>query len=254
MSARKFFVGGNWKANPKTKEEADQLIALLNGAKTQAPVEVVIAAPFIFLPKLKETLRTDWEVSAENIYPKDNGAYTGEVTAPMLKTYGINWTILGHSERRDILGETDDFLAQKSAAALAAGLKIIYCCGEHLAEREAKKAIPFVTAQIEKFIPSVPADKWGSVVIAYEPIWAIGTGKVASTADAQEMGAVIRKIIAEKVNPGVANALRILYGGSVKADNANDLAAQPDVDGFLVGGASLTAGFIDIVKSAAFSK
>jgi triosephosphate isomerase len=254
MSGRKFFVGGNWKANPKTKEEAAALIGILNGAKIDAPVEVVIAAPAIFLPTLKETLRKDWQTSAENIYPKDSGAYTGEITAPMLKSYGIPWTILGHSERRDILGESDDFLAQKASAALAAGLKIIYCCGEHLAEREAKKAIPFVTAQIEKVIPAIPADKWGDVVIAYEPIWAIGTGKVASTADAQEMGDVIRKIIASKVNPGVAAKLRILYGGSVKADNANDLAAQPDVDGFLVGGASLTPGFIDIVKSAAFSK
>jgi triosephosphate isomerase len=253
MSVRKFFVGGNWKANPTTQEAAQDLIAVLNGATITADVEVVVAAPFIFLPLLKESLRPDWAVSAENIFPKPSGAYTGEITAPMLQDFEIEWTILGHSERRDILKETDAFLAEKATAALDAGLKIIFCCGEHIEERQAKKAVTFVTAQIESFIPAVPAGKWGDVVIAYEPIWAIGTGVVASTADAQEMCAVIRGIIAAKAGPGIAPNLRILYGGSVKPDNANELAAQPDVDGFLVGGASLTPGFIDIVKSGAFS-
>ena len=254
MSARKFFVGGNWKANPKTKEEAAALIKILNDAKIDVPVEVVIGAPAIFLPMVKDTLRKDWGVSAENIFTKDNGAYTGEITAPMLKSFGIDWTILGHSERRDILKETDEFLAEKATQAIKHGLKIIYCCGEHIEERKAKKHVPFVTAQIEKMIPAIPADKWDHVVIAYEPIWAIGTGEVASNADAQEMCQVIRKIISEKVSADVAKKVQILYGGSVKPDNCNELAAQPDVDGFLVGGASLTAGFIDIVKSAAHSK
>ena len=254
MSSRKFFVGGNWKANPKTKEEASALLKILNDAKIECPVEVVIGAPAIFLPMVKDTLRKDWGVSAENIFTKDNGAYTGEITAPMLKSFGVEWTILGHSERRDILKESDEFIAEKATAAINHGLKVIYCCGEHIEERKANKAIPFVTAQIEKMIPAIPAGKWDHVVIAYEPIWAIGTGVVASTADAQEMCSVIRKIIAEKVNQDVANKVQILYGGSVKADNCNELAAQPDVDGFLVGGASLTASFIDIVKSAAFSK
>jgi triosephosphate isomerase len=254
MTGRTFFVGGNWKANPTTQEAATSLIAILNNAKVTSNVEVVIAAPFIFLPLLKDTLRPDWAVSAENVFPKASGAYTGEVTAPMLQAFGIGWTILGHSERRDILKESDAFLAEKATAALKAGLKIIFCCGEHLEERKGGKAVPFVTAQIESFIPAVPAGKWADVVIAYEPIWAIGTGVVASTADAQEMGAVIRGIISSKVSGDVAAKLRILYGGSVKPDNANELAGQPDVDGFLVGGASLTAGFIDIVKAAAFNK
>lgn len=254
MSGRTFFVGGNWKANPKTIPEAEQLITLLNDAKVTHPVEVVIGAPFIFLPMLQDKLRKDWLVSAENIFTKDNGAYTGEVTAPMLKSFGINWTILGHSERRDILHESDEFLCEKVTEALKHNLKIIYCCGEHKEEREAKKHVPFVTAQIEKLIAVVPADKWSEIVIAYEPIWAIGTGLVASTADAEEMGKVIRDLVAKKVNADVANKLRILYGGSVKPDNCNELASQPDVDGFLVGGASLTAGFIDIVKSAEHSK
>ena len=251
---RTFFVGGNWKANPKTIEEANKLIQLLNDAKIEAPVEVVIASPHIFLPLLKEKLRNDWESSAENIFDKANGAYTGEVTAPMLKTFGINWTILGHSERRDILKESDDFLASKAKFSLENGLKIIYCCGEHLEEREAGKAREFVSNQIDKMIPSIPADKWDNVVIAYEPIWAIGTGKVASNADAQEMCQMIREMISTKVNPEIASRLRILYGGSVKADNCDELAAQPDIDGFLVGGASLTPGFINIVNSAKFSK
>jgi triosephosphate isomerase len=254
MSGRKFFVGGNWKANPKTKEEAVALIKLLNDAKVDCPVEVVSGAPAIFLPLLAETLRKDWPVSAENIYSKDNGAFTGEITAPMVKSFGINWTILGHSERRDGFAETDAILAEKATQALNHGMSIIYCCGEHLEERKSGKAIEFVSAQIEKMIPAIPAGKWNQVVIAYEPIWAIGTGVVAKTTDAQEMGAVIRKVIAAKVDAATAAKVRILYGGSVKADNCNELAAQPDVDGFLVGGASLTAGFIDIVKSAAFSK
>ena len=251
---RKFLVGGNWKANPKTIEEANKLIDILNGAKVNCDVEVVVASPFIFLPLLKDRLRKDWHASAENIFTKDNGAYTGEVTAPMLNSFGIGWTILGHSERRDILKESDEFLAEKVTQALKNNLKIIFCCGEHLEEREAGKQNEFVTAQIEKMIPAVPEGKWGDVVIAYEPIWAIGTGKVASTSDAQEMGKVIRDILAAKVSPAVAQATRILYGGSVKPDNCNELAAQPDVDGFLVGGASLSAGFIDIVNSAAHSK
>lgn len=250
---RRFFVGGNWKANPKTKEEAAALISTLNSAQIDAPVEVVVAAPAIFLPLVKQTLRPDWGVSAQNIYTEPNGAFTGEITAPMLISFAIAWTILGHSERRDILKEDDAFLAKKATAALNAGLSIIFCCGEHIDERRAGTYVPFVTAQIESFVPAVPDGKWGQVVIAYEPIWAIGTGVVASTKDAQEMGAVIRQIISEKVNPQVASDLRILYGGSVKADNCDDLAAQPDVDGFLVGGASLTPGFIKIVQSAAFS-
>jgi len=251
---RTFFVGGNWKANPKTIPEAQDLIQKLNDAKIDAPVEVVVAAPFVFLPMLKQTLRNDWGVSAENIFDKANGAYTGEVTAPMLKSFGIEWTILGHSERRDILKESDEFLASKAKFALENGLKIIYCCGEHIEEREAGKAAEFVINQIEKMIPAIPADKWQNVVVAYEPIWAIGTGKVASTKDAQEMCQMIREAIAARASPEIANKLRILYGGSVKADNCDELAAQPDVDGFLVGGASLTPGFINIVNSAKFSK
>ena len=251
---RTFFVGGNWKANPKTIEEAKDLIKLLNEAKIDAKVEVVVAAPHVFLPLLKDNLRKDWEVSAENVFDKASGAYTGEVTAPMLKSFGLNWTILGHSERRDILKESDEFLASKAKFAIENGLKIIYCCGEHLQEREDGKAEEFVSAQIEKMIPAIPADKWDHVVIAYEPIWAIGTGKVASNQDAQDMCKCIRDIIAKNVNADVAANLRILYGGSVKPDNCDALAEQPDIDGFLVGGASLTKGFINIVNSAAHSK
>ena len=252
--SRTFFVGGNWKANPKTKEEAAALVKTLNEGKVEGKVEVVVATPFVYLPMVQETLRKDWAVSAENVFDKPNGAYTGEVTVPMVKSFGINWTILGHSERRDILKESDEFLASKAKYALENGLKIIYCCGEHLEEREAGKHVAFVSAQIEKLIPAVPAGKWDDVVIAYEPIWAIGTGKVASTADAQEMGKVIRGILSSKVGAETANKVRILYGGSVKPNNCNELAAQPDVDGFLVGGASLDAGFLTIVNSNTHSK
>ena len=251
---RTFFVGGNWKANPKTREEAANIVKVLNEGKVEGNVEVVVATPFVYLPMVKETLRKDWEVSAENVFDKASGAYTGEVTAPMIKSFGVNWTILGHSERRDILKECDCFLASKAKFALENGLKIIYCCGEHLEEREAGKATEFVSAQIEKMIPAVPAGKWDDVVIAYEPIWAIGTGKVASTTDAQEMCKAIRDVLAAKVGAEIANKVRILYGGSVKPNNCNELAAQPDVDGFLVGGASLDAGFLTIVNSNTHSK
>jgi triosephosphate isomerase len=251
MSGRKFFVGGNWKANPTSKQVATDLITEFNAFKLTDPAEVVIAAPAPFLPLLKDTLRRDWAVSAENVYHKSAGAFTGEVTLPMLQSFGIGWTVLGHSERRDLIHESDDLLALKATAALDAGLKIIYCCGEHLEERQAEQAVPFVTQQIDWLIPAVPPAKWADVVIAYEPIWAIGTGEVASPQDAQDMCAAIRGIISAKATPEIAAATRILYGGSVKPDNAEELAAQPDIDGFLVGGASLTSGFIDIVKAAA---
>lgn len=249
---RKFFVGGNWKANPKTVDEANKLLQTLNSADVKGvDVEVVVASPFIFLPLLKDKLRKDWEASAENVFDKPDGAFTGEVTVPMLKSFGVKWTILGHSERRDILKECDDFLTRKAKFAIDNGLKVIYCCGEHLEEREAGNHIGFVSEQIEKMIPAIP--NWDSVVIAYEPIWAIGTGKVATPEDAQEMCKTIRDLIAQRVDEDVASKVRILYGGSVNGKNCEELASQPDVDGFLVGGASLKPEFIDIVKSASRS-
>ena len=251
---RTFIVGANFKANPKTMEEVETLINCFNAAEIKAPVQVTVAAPAIYLPMVAANLRKDWNPCAENIYTKPNGAFTGEITAPMIKSFGVNWTILGHSERRDIFGESDELLAQKAAFAIENDLHIIFCCGEHLSEREAGKAVEFVSKQIEKLIPAIPADKWDHVVIAYEPIWAIGTGKVASPADAQEMCKAIREVIAAKVNADVAANLRIQYGGSVSPSNCNELAAQPDVDGFLVGGASLKPDFIKVVESAAFSK
>ena len=246
---RRFFVGGNWKANPKTIEEAESIIQKFNDTKINARSEVVLAAPAIFLPLLKNKLRKDWEVAAENVFNKAGGAFTGETTVPMLKSFGINWTILGHSERRDILEETDEFLQSKASFALENGMNIIYCCGEHNEERESGKAKEFVEQQINALCSAVKIEQRDNVVIAYEPIWAIGTGKVASKEDAQEMCAYIRSIVASKVNQDTADKVRILYGGSVKPDNAPELAAMPDIDGFLVGGASLQPGFIDIVEA-----
>ena len=246
---RRFFVGGNWKANPKTIEEAESIINKFNNAKLTVRPEVVIAAPFVFLPLLKNKLRKDWNVSAENIFDKPNGAFTGEVTVPMLQSFDINWTILGHSERRDIFGETDEFLQSKASYALDNDMSIIYCCGEHEEERENDKHKEFVEKQINALCSAVKNDQWNRVVIAYEPIWAIETGKVASSEDAQEMCEYIRSIIRSKVNQETADEIRILYGGSVKPENAEELAEMPDVDGFLVGGASLQEGFIKIAES-----
>ena len=247
---RKFFVGGNWKACPQTKDLAEALIKKLNKVKQKYACEVVIAAPSIYLPLLKSELRKDWSASAQNVFDKDCGAFTGEITPPMLDAFGIKWTILGHSERRDILHEDDRFLTSKARFALENGLNIIYCCGEHIEEREGGGHVGFVSRQIEELIPAIPQGKWDNVVIAYEPIWAIGTGKTASKEDAQEMCKKIREIIRERVSEEVAKSVRILYGGSVKAANALELAQQEDVDGFLVGSASLTDDFIEIVNSA----
>lgn len=248
--SRKFFVGGNWKACPQSKDLALDLIKKLNKAKLKSKCEVVIAAPSIFLPLLKSELRKDWLPSAQNVFDKEAGAFTGEITPPMLEAFGIKWTILGHSERRDNFHETDEFLTSKAKFALESGLSIIYCCGEHIEERESGEHIGFVTEQIKKLVPAIPDGKWSNVVIAYEPIWAIGTGKTASKEDAQEMCKKIRDILREMVSEDVAKSVRILYGGSVKASNAQELAKQEDVDGFLVGSASLTDDFIEIVNSA----
>ncbi|GLT93077.1 hypothetical protein SLE2022_108830 [Rubroshorea leprosula] len=250
---RKFFVGGNWKCNGTTGE-VKKIVNTLNEGQvpSQDVVEVVISPPFVFLPLVKESLRPDFHVAAQNCWVKKGGAFTGEVSAEMLVNLGIPWVVLGHSERRLLLNESNEFVGDKVAYALSQGLKVIACVGETLEQREAGSTTDVVAAQTNAIAERV--SNWNDVVLAYEPVWAIGTGKVATPAQAQEVHSELRKWLGKNVNPEVATSTRIIYGGSVNGANCKELAAQPDVDGFLVGGASLKPEFIDIIKSAEVKK
>ncbi|KAL5561836.1 hypothetical protein UlMin_031583 [Ulmus minor] len=250
---RKFFVGGNWKCNGTT-EEVKKIVKTLNDGQvpSQDVVEVVVSPPFVFLPLVKDLLRPDFHVAAQNCWVKKGGAYTGEVSAEILVNLGIPWVIIGHSERRLILGESNEFVADKVAYALSQGLKVIACVGETLEQRESGSTVEVVAAQTKAIAEKV--SNWDNVVIAYEPVWAIGTGKVASPAQAQEVHFELRKWLQANISPEVAASTRIIYGGSVNGANSKELAGQPDVDGFLVGGASLKPEFIDILKSAEVKK
>lgn len=247
--ARKFFVGGNFKMNG-TKESIKSIVQGLNNAKLDSNVEVVIAPPSLYLQLAKDELKQDTvQVSAQNVYDKPNGAYTGEISVAQLKDSEIHWTILGHSERRTILGETDEVVAAKTKSAIDGGVSVVWCCGESLEEREAGNTVAVVERQLAALAAKVSGDDWKKIVIAYEPIWAIGTGKVATVQQAQEVHEAIRKWLKAKVSDAVADETRILYGGSVNGKNCKDLAKEKDIDGFLVGGASLKPEFVDIINS-----
>lgn len=217
----------------------------------QSYSEVVIAPPALYLLLTREHLKPGIEVAAQNVFDKPNGAFTGEISVDQLKDSNITWTLLGHSERRVILQEDDAFVASKTKAALDGGIGVILCCGESLEQREANKTIEVVTAQL-KAVKDKVVD-WSKIVIAYEPIWAIGTGKVATTAQAQEVHAAIRAWLKKEVSEKVAVETRIIYGGSVNEKNCKDLSKQEDIDGFLVGGASLKPAFVDIINSHLWS-
>ncbi|XP_050384779.1 triosephosphate isomerase, cytosolic [Argentina anserina] len=246
---RKFFVGGNWKCNG-TLDEVKKIVNLLNDGKVPSSdvVEVVVSPPYVFLPLVKSTLRSDFHVAAQNCWVKKGGAFTGEVSAEMLKNLEVPWVILGHSERRALLGETNEFVGDKVAYALSQGLKVIACVGETLEQREAGSTMEVVAAQTKAIAEKVK--DWTNIVLAYEPVWAIGTGKVASPAQAQEVHCELRKWLHANTSPEVAATTRIIYGGSVNGANSKELAGQPDLDGFLVGGASLKPEFIDIINAA----
>ncbi|KAJ0044489.1 hypothetical protein Pint_06318 [Pistacia integerrima] len=336
---RKFFVGGNWKCNGTT-EEVKKIVNVLNEGQvpSQDVVEVVISPPFVFLPLVKSLLKPDFHVAAQNCWVKKGGAFTGEVSlfhskfkfdesclcsAEMLVNLGIPWVILGHSERRLILNESNEFVGDKVKYALSQGIKVIACVGETLEQRESGSTVDVVAAQTKAISERV--SDWSNIVLAYEPVWAIGTGKVATPAQAQEVHSELRKWLHANTSPEVAETTRIIYGGlqlsflmnvqsskgknslrsfyanvnscvlgygavmaavlarvlqlpfwrihehvlcmylfliafgipvsgSVNGANCKELAAQPDVDGFLVGGASLKPEFIDIIKSAEVKK
>eukprot|EP01023_Acetabularia_acetabulum_P007811 TRINITY_DN1340_c0_g1_i1.p1 TRINITY_DN1340_c0_g1~~TRINITY_DN1340_c0_g1_i1.p1 ORF type:complete len:324 (+),score=53.37 TRINITY_DN1340_c0_g1_i1:75-974(+) len=245
---RKFFVGGNWKCNG-TKKSVDQLVSDLNAGTIPQDVEVVCAPPFMYLHQVKTSLKPPYEVAAQNCWKSEGGAYTGEVCAEMLVDNNINWVILGHSERRIILGENNELVGEKCKYALEQGLRIIPCIGETLEQRNSGEMFKILDAQMQALKDNI--SDWSKVVVAYEPVWAIGTSVVATPEQAQEVHAYIRKWMTENVSADVGKSLRILYGGSVKPGNSVELAQQEDVDGFLVGGASLDGSdFVQICKAS----
>jgi len=223
------------------------IVKKLSEADLDSNTEVVIAPPSLYLLLAREHLREGLEVAAQNVFDRPNGAFTGEISVDQLKESGITWAILGHSERRVILQEDNSFVASKTKAAIDGGLGVILCCGESLEQRESNKTIDVVTTQLRAVADKVK--DWSKIVVAYEPIWAIGTGKVATTEQAQEVHAAIREWLKNEVSSEAAEKTRILYGGSVTEKNSGELAKQPDIDGFLVGGASLKPAFYDIINS-----
>jgi triosephosphate isomerase len=249
-SARRPLVAGNWKMHHGGRSGVELAAQLVPLAVDVPRVDLVIAPPFTALAACAhECEGSRVEVAGQNIYPKASGAFTGEVSAPMLVESGCLWVILGHSERRQHFGESDAFVAEKVKAALAAGLIPIACVGETLAQREAGKTLEVVEKQVRVLLEPLSESK-RPTAIAYEPVWAIGTGKNAGPAEAQEVHHAIRAWLGQ-VSAGLASETRILYGGSVKPDNARDLLAAPDVDGALVGGASLDLASFGAIARAA---
>jgi triosephosphate isomerase len=249
--ARRKFVCGNWKMH-KTVAEALALVReLRDGLGADAAVEVAVAPPFTALHAVAGAIAgSPLALAAQDVHWEAQGAFTGEVSAPMLAEVGCRHGIVGHSERRQLFGETDESVRRKVGALLAANVLPIVCVGETLVEREESRTLEVVDRQVRGALAGVPRAALAAITVAYEPVWAIGTGKTATAAQAQEVHAAIRKILRE-LGGGAADAIRIQYGGSVKPDNAAELMSQPDVDGALVGGASLKAkDFIAIVKGA----
>ena len=246
--ARKKIVAGNWKMN-MTPSQAVKLVEELKPLVVSDDVEVVYCVPAIDIVPVVEALKgTNVAVGAENMYFEEKGAYTGEISAEMLLDAGVKYVIIGHSERRDYFKECDCLLNKKVKKAFEAGLTPILCCGESLEQREMGITLDFIRLQIKSDLKDITADQVKNMVIAYEPIWAIGTGKTATSDQAQEVCKAIRDCIAEVYDTDTAEAVRIQYGGSMNAGNAAELLAKPDIDGGLVGGASLKADFGKIVN------
>ncbi|XP_004289838.1 PREDICTED: triosephosphate isomerase, chloroplastic [Fragaria vesca subsp. vesca] len=247
----KFFVGGNWKCNG-TKDSISKLVSDLNSAKLEPDVDVVVAPPFLYLDQVKSSLTDRIEISGQNSWVGKGGAFTGEISVEQLKDIGCKWVILGHSERRHVIGEDDQFIGKKAAYALNEGLGVIACIGEKLEEREAGKTFDVCYEQLKAFADAVPS--WENIVVAYEPVWAIGTGKVASPQQAQEVHVAVREWLKKNVSAEVASKTRIIYGGSVNGGNSAELAKEEDIDGFLVGGASLKGPEFATIVNAVTSK
>eukprot|EP00949_MAST-11_sp_MAST-11-sp1_P000850 g850.t1 len=253
---KKFFVGGNWKLNG-TPESVKELVGVLNEKKPKASADVVVFPTALHIMKVQETLDAAYAVGAQNFSTdKGFGAYTGELSAELFAAAGVKWTLVGHSERRRRqqtrnLGhdESIPIVAKKVTHALKSGLNVVVCIGETLGDREQGKTMEVCQEQLQGVRTAIPNEAWDRVVIAYEPVWAIGTGVSATPEQAQEIHEGLRKWFAKVVSDETAAGIRIIYGGSVKGKNAADLIAQPDIDGFLVGGASLKPDFHNIIAA-----
>ena len=247
--ARKKIIAGNWKMN-MTPSEAVKLVETLKPLVVNDEVDVVFCVPAIdIIPVVEAAKGSNIQVGAENMYFEESGAYTGEISAAMLVDAGVKYVIIGHSERRDYFKEDDVLLNKKVKKAFEAGITPILCCGESLEQRELGVTMDWIRLQIKSDLAGVTADQVKSMVIAYEPIWAIGTGKTATSDQAQEVCKGIRDLIAEIYDTDTAEAVRIQYGGSMNAGNAAELLAKPDIDGGLIGGASLKADFGQVVNA-----
>ncbi|MFT6370178.1 MAG: triosephosphate isomerase [Maribacter sp.] len=247
---RSKIVAGNWKMN-KTLEQTETLLAELSAKLPDTDAEVMVSPTYVNLTGAVRSLESSKiEVIAQNMHFAESGAYTGEISADMLLNIGVDTAIIGHSERRAYFGETDEILAKKVVAALAKGIRVMFCFGEELEDRQSGNHFKLVESQLRNALFSLDASAWSKIILAYEPVWAIGTGETASPEQAQEMHAFIRKTIGEAYNTAIANGVSILYGGSVKPGNAEEIFSKPDVDGGLIGGASLVADdFVAIIKA-----
>ncbi|MFT5736012.1 MAG: triosephosphate isomerase [Maribacter sp.] len=247
---RSKIVAGNWKMN-KTLEQTETLLAELSAKLPDTNAEVMVSPAYVNLTAAVRSLESSKiEVIAQNMHFAESGAYTGEISADMLLNIGVDTAIIGHSERRAYFGETDEILAKKVVAALAKGIRVMFCFGEELEDRQSGNHFKLVESQLRNALFSLDASAWSKIILAYEPVWAIGTGETASPEQAQEMHAFIRKTIGEVYSTAIANGVSILYGGSVKPGNAEEIFSKPDVDGGLIGGASLvTNDFVAIIKA-----
>ncbi|MDX1365350.1 MAG: triose-phosphate isomerase [Arenibacter latericius] len=247
---RSKIVAGNWKMN-KNLAETETLLTQLSAKMPETNAEVMVAPTYVNLTAAKSALKSSSiQVIAQNMHFAESGAYTGEISGDMLLGIGVDTVIIGHSERRAFFGETDEILAKKVKAALAKNMRVMFCFGEELADRKSDNHFAVVENQLKNALFDLDASDWSKIILAYEPVWAIGTGETASPEQAQEMHAFIRKAITEAVNAEVANKVSILYGGSVKPNNAEEIFSKPDVDGGLVGGASLVAeDFVAIINA-----
>jgi triosephosphate isomerase len=252
---RKPFVAGNWKMNTDSRSSVELAQGVAKGASGLArdKVNVALIPPFVYLQSVvKAVSSTGVAVGAQDVYIEPKGAFTGEISPAMLKDVGCNYVLCGHSERRHVLGESDELVGKKVTASLGGGLLPILCVGELLAERDAAQTEAVVARHLKTGLAGLSADKMSAVTIAYEPVWAIGTGRTATPQQAQEVHMFIRRLLAEMFNKKLADEIRILYGGSANAGNAKELMAQEDVDGLLVGGASLKIDdFVKIIQAAA---
>jgi triosephosphate isomerase len=256
MNLRKKLIAGNWKMNKTPADGAALAAELVAVAGKLTEVDIVVCPPFVALESVGRTLEgSTVKLGAQNLHPEASGAFTGEISAPMLRALFTTHVILGHSERRSLFGETDAFINLKVLAAMKNQLRPIFCVGESLAEREAGATLKVVQTQLEAGLEGVSKEQAAGLIVAYEPVWAIGTGKVATTDQAQEVHAFIRGLLTNLFTDTVAQRVRILYGGSMKPANAPELLAQKDIDGGLIGGAALEArSFAELVKAAVAAK